>query len=540
MSSAAHVTIANLVRDRAEVMPDLDVLTFEHEGLVEARTYAQLWENGRRLAGALADLGLARGDRFALLLRNHPEFVEGMVASAILGTIFVPIDPRTKGEKLAFLLRHSACRGAICGDYAVEAALDSAASVPDLRWLLVVGDAATVPARAGAPAVHGLEDVLAGTVPDLPVSVTSETDPMQIMYTSGTTGDPKGVIVRHARFAAVSGHGEAVFAYRPGDRPYTGLSLTHGNAQFVTLAPSLNMGLRAVLSRRFTKSRLWDLAREHGCTSFTLLGGMATAIYSEPPRPDDADNPVRHVISAGMPGPIWWEFSERFGVAILEFYAAVEGGMTINPIGEGPIGSCGRVVPGLEARVVDPDGNDIPPGSPGEIWFRPADGSAPVVEYFDDLEASRRKIEGGWLRSGDVVRMDDDGWVFFEHRVGGEIRRNGEFVPPEFVAKAIAEHESIDDVCVYGIPASSGAAGEKDVVAAVVPVDAAAFEPEAVFAWCAQRLEPNMVPSLLQVVAEVPKTASEKPQERFLIKLLAEEPERVFRQESATTSEQEA
>src|SRR5664279_2862748 len=136
------------------------------------------------------------------------------------------------------------------------------------------------------------------------------------MYTSGTTADPKGVMIRHGRFVLSGRMGEQVFRYRHGDRPYTGLSLTHGNAQFVTMSPSLRMGLRAVFSRRFTKSRLWTVMRHYGCTTFSLLGGMATAIYSEPARPDDADNPVRFVVSAGMPKVIWEEFERRFGLEI--------------------------------------------------------------------------------------------------------------------------------------------------------------------------------------------------------------------------------
>lgn len=521
--------IANLVASRAETVPDLDVLTFDHEGQADVRTYAQLWENSQRIAGALAALGMQRGDRFGLLLFNHPEFVEAMVASAILGTVFVPIDPRAKGEKLAYLLRHSGCRGAICGDYALASALETGAGMEDFSWLLAVGSGGESAAGGSdTPMVASMQNVLAGPVPDLPIAVESETEPMQIMYTSGTTGDPKGVVVRHARFATVAGHGEAVFGYRPGDRPYTGLSLTHGNAQFVTLAPSLELGLRAVVSRRFSKSAFWDVIGRYGCTTFSLLGGMATALYSEPRRPGDAENPVRLVISAGMPRAIWADFAERFGVDVFEFYGAVDGGMTIKPVDEGPIGSCGRVAPGLLARVVDENGEDVPPGTPGELWFRPADGSEPVVEYWNDPDASAKKTEGGWIHSGDVVRMDADGWIFFEYRVGGGIRRNGEFVNPDFVEKVLAEHELVEDVFVYGVPAASGATGERDVVAAIVPVGEAGFDAEVVFDWCRRRLEPNSVPSYLQLVAEIPKTASEKPQERFLIERFEQDPEQVF------------
>src|SRR5258705_10359121 len=111
--------------------------------------------------------------------------------------------------------------------------------------------------------------------------------------------------------------------------------------------------MRCVMSRRFTKSRLWDIARRYGCTSFSLLGGMTTAVYSEPPKPDDADNPVRFVVSAGMPAAIWQAFERRFGMRIVEFYGAAEGGLTLNPFGSGPGGSIGKCVPRLQYRIAD-------------------------------------------------------------------------------------------------------------------------------------------------------------------------------------------
>ncbi|MFN8544416.1 MAG: AMP-binding protein, partial [Candidatus Binatia bacterium] len=313
-----------------------------------------------------------------------------------------------------------------------------------------------------------------------------------------------------------------LFRYQPDERPYTGLSFTHGNAQSVTLAPALSMGLRAVVSRRFTKSRLWDVCRRHGCTTFSLVGGMATAIYSEPARPDDADNPVRMVVSGGMPAGIWEAFEQRFAVQVLEFYGAMDGGgMAYKPIGEGPIGSFGKPMPGVEMQILDEDGRPCAPGVVGEICCRPGDGSAAAVEYHGNPEASAKKIRGGWNRSGDMGHADADGWLFFDYRAGGGIRRNGDFVNPGFVEKAIAEHPAVADVFVYGVPAASGAPGEKDVVAAIVPFDAAAFDPQAIFAACRRTLEPNFVPAFIQVVDEIPKTASEKPQERFLAAQLA-------------------
>jgi crotonobetaine/carnitine-CoA ligase len=531
MSERIPITIADLIEQKLPAHRDLDVLTFEHAGEAEVRTYGQLWENGQRVARMLQQRGLERGERIALLLLNHPEFVEVMVGAAIAGVEFVPIDSRARGARLAYMLRDSNCRGVICGEYALEGLLEATAHEVPVQWCCVLGGAVPQTTQRASFEIVPFDTVLHSPLHELaPRNVVTEpTTPMQVMYTSGTTGDPKGIVIPHARFMTVAGHGDTVFGYRRGDRPYTGLSLTHGNAQFATLATSLKMALRAVISRKFTKSQLWNIVRKHGCTTFTLLGGMATAIYSEPRRDDDANNPVRLIVSAGMPAAIWRAFEQRFGVDVLEFYAAMEGGMSLKPVGQGPIGSCGRVTPGLIAKVVDDDGNEVPPGTPGELWFRLESGPFPPVAYLNNPEASAKKTAGGWLHSGDIVRMNAEGWIFYEHRKGGGLRRNGEFIQPAFVEKTLAEHSSVDDVFVYGIPAENGAPGEKDIVAAIVVRDAQSFDPRTLLAWLKTRLEPNAVPTFIQRVTQIPKTASEKPQERFLVKLLKEKPESVTR-----------
>jgi crotonobetaine/carnitine-CoA ligase len=506
--------LADLVAIRAEQQPDLDVLTFEHlsldEGATsdEVRTFADLHDNANRIAAELVARGLEPGQRFGLMMGNHPEFVETMIAASVTGTVFVPIDPRGRGEKLAYQLADAGCRGLVCGDYSLPAISAVRASTP-IEWVLALGDI------SGSDDVAPLAAVLDAPRATVDVRLEGEDDPLQIIYTSGTTGDPKGVVFSNGRFGAYTMMG-LVAGYKPGDRPYTGLSLTHGNAQAVTLGPALGMGLRAVFSRGFTKSRLWDVCRAHGCTQFSLLGGMATAIYSEPPRPDDADNPVRFITSAGMPAAIWEAFESRFDVEILEWYAAVEGGLAVKPIGEGPIGSFGRPL-GVEMQVLDAGDAPCPTGQIGEICSRPLGREADPVEYFENPEASAAKTRGGWLRSGDMGHTDADGWFFFDYRKGGGIRHNGDFVNPGFVEKVVAEHPLVDDVFVYGVPAASGAPGEKDVVAVVVAAEGIAADWDAVFEACATGLEANFVPTYIQIVDEIPKTASEKPQERFLL-----------------------
>ena len=523
MRDRNELILADLILGRAEQRPDLDVLTFEHLSLDggaspdEVRTYAGLWTNATRLAAGLVRRGVRPGDRFAIMMRNHPEFIEAMVAASITGAVFVPIDPRTRGAKLAYMLARAGCAGVVCADYCLPDLDAVRGDAPDVRWVLAVDSGEARAPLATFRGVEPIADVLAAPAATVDVRIDTPEAPLQIMYTSGTTGDPKGIVGTNARFC-LAGMLGMLFGYQPDERPYTGLSFTHGNAQSVTLAPALTMSLRAVFSRRFTKSKLWDVCRTHGCTTFSLVGGMATAIYSEPPRPDDADNPVRMVTSGGMPAAIWEAFERRFDVKILEFYGAMDGGgMAYKPIGEGPVGSFGRPMPGVEMKVLDDVGNECPPGVVGEICCRPAGGGDVSVEYFGDPEASAKKIRGGWNRSGDMGHADADGWLFFDYRVGGGIRRNGDFINAGFVEKVIAEHPAVGDVFVYGVPAASGAPGEKDLVAALVPAAASPFDAASLFAACRARLEANSVPSYLQVVDEIPKTASEKPQERILM-----------------------
>lgn len=531
MTTLTENILANLIANRAAEMPDFDVLTIEGAGVCpdEVRNYRDLWDNGRRMAQVLLDLGVQPGHRFALLMANHAEFVEAMVAASIVGAVVVPIDPRAKGDKLHFMLENAQCSGAFVADYALGNLQPLRVTLPGLRWVMGF---ATNEGTCPLSDYPGFVDWVAAAptnAPDLPVLTTDPDSPLELIFTSGTTGDPKGIVLTNRRYCDTSLLAKRLFGYRDDDKLYSGLSLTHANAQIVTLGAALACKLRCVLSRRFTKSRLWNITRKYGATSFTLLGGMTTAVYAELPKPDDAENPVRFVVSAGMPAAIWGEFECRFNVQVLEFYGAAEGGLSFNHPGAGPVGSIGKVAPTLKHRVVDDLGNDVPRGVPGELLFRHANGDPFVVEYFGNPDASTKKCAGGWLHMGDVVHEDENGWLFFDYRKGNGIRRNGEFIDTTFIEKVIAESGLVDDVYVYGIASANLVPGEKDVVAAVVAKNAVTFDPQQLFESCRGKLDASLLPEFIQVLAQIPKTASEKPQDRFLIDAFKQDSHAVYR-----------
>jgi len=517
MTELNNFILADFFLGRAESKPDFEILTFTTSDSREdeIRSYGQIWENSQKLSATLRDRGLASLDSFAIMLRNHPEFIEGMAAASTLGAAFVPIDPRTKGLKLAFTLNNSESKGIICADYCIEQLMEVKDRVPGLEWIIVLGDTGESDAigdMSAFPDCISMAEIMQGPSVKVDRVVDNPDHPLEIIYTSGTTGDPKGVSIPNARLAGGTMAGPAL-QFIPGDRPYTGLSLTHGNAQSLTLFPAIGMDLPVVFSRKFTKSRLWDITRKYNCTVFNLLGGMTTAIYSEAIKADDGDNPVRMVLSAGMPAVIWEKFEKRFNVKIVELYAAVDGYGIFMNTGDGPIGSFGQIPDNSEFLIVDNDGDEVSHGEMGELIGRPTTGEV-KVEYFKNKEASEKKTAGGWVRTGDVCHRDEEGWFYFDFRKGGGIRHNGDFINPGFVEQVLAEHPDINDVFVYGVPSASGAPGEKDVVAAIVVTDG--FDQVSVLDLCKRELESNFIPAYLQVVDEIPKTASEKPQERFL------------------------
>jgi len=531
MGDSDQLILARMIEDWRGRDPDRRVLTFVEIGsdgqfLDDSRTYHQLWCNGQCVATALIEAGMEKGDRFAIMMQNHPEFVDAMVGSSIAGTILVPIDPRTRGRKLRYMLEFAECSGIVVADYALNHLAEVIDDLPHLRWIWVLGVN-----RLSIPELHrqtrDFADLMAAPVTDQAIRPEDPTEPMQMLYTSGTTGDPKAILASYARFGNVASLGPSI-GLREDDRPYSGLSLTHANAQLITLGNVLKMGLEGTFSRKFTKSRLWEITRKYNCTTFNLLGGMTTAIYSEPERPDDANNPVRYVLSAGMPAAIWEKFSRRFGVDIFEFYATAEGGLSMNPPGVGPVGSIGKPPPGMVARVVDEQDRECPPGVQGELVFRNADGSCPPVAYYKNPEASEAKTQGGWFRSGDIGHSDEDGWLYFDYRDGDAIRCNGDFINPAYIEKELAEHPDVDDVFAFGIQAASGVPGECDVVAAIVLSENASVAPRQLFSWASCHLERNSVPRFIQVLEEIPKTASEKPMKRFCQQYFHDRPDDVY------------
>lgn len=512
--------LSSVLAAQCSVSPDKEVFIFEYGDRGDERiTYAMLRDNALRIAREFKRIGIGPGDAFGIMMRNYPEFMYLLAAASLTGATAVPIDPRASGERLQYMLGFSGVHAVFTTEDVVSRITALRTDLPALRHIYLSRKVDV--ARGAHQQFPFLNEVLeTQSVPDAG-TVTAEPSgdnarALEIIFTSGTTGEPKGVVVKQDRFGSYALLAQLVWGYSPEDVLYTGLSFTHGNAQAVTMVPAIAMGVVAVISPQFTKSRIWDVCRKYGVTTFSLLGGMMSGIYNEPARPDDADNPVKVVISAGTPHSIWQAFEERFKVSIHEWYGAVEGGFAHKKPGEGPVGSFGKPLEGLmEMKVVDEQDRQCPPRVTGEILWKMAGEQAEVI-YYKNRKASEEKTRGGWLRTGDMGHTDEQGYFFFDYRKGGGLRRQGEFIQPDVIEKIIGEHPDVSEVFVYGIPATSGAPGESDLVAAIAPFQGRALDPAAIFRMCREKLTPNTVPSYIQIVNDIPKTISQKPLDSVL------------------------
>jgi carnitine-CoA ligase len=498
---------AQILAERARSDGGRVFLLFENQNI----RYAQMNERVNRVANGLRKLGIGGGDGVAIMMPNRPEWLYVFFAVQKLGAYVVPVNIALKGEGLSYIINHSEAKGL----FVASELFDSVAVIRHGLGLLkhVVVDTSEAPAGFSLPKdATSLEALMAApaTEPDAAI------DPNAIaclMYTSGTTGLPKGVVMR---YRALGMFGMFSGAYREGDILYTCLPLFHGNALFLTVMRALAGGFTVALSRRFSASRFWDEIRRHHATTFNALGAMIPILLKQPPRPNDADNPVRLVFSAATPAWAWEEFEKRFGVTIWEGYGAVDGGgfSLFNP-STAPKGSMGKAPPGVEAKVVDDNGNEVSTGETGNLVFRIDNPNARRVEYFKNSDASNAKIHGEWFQTGDMAYRDAEGNFYFADRKTDSMRRRGENISSYEVEKIVNQHPAVLESAAFGVPSELG---EDDVMIAVVTRPGAHVSSDELVRFCEERMAKFMVPRYIDFRESLPKTETHRVQKAVLKK----------------------
>jgi crotonobetaine/carnitine-CoA ligase len=480
------VNLAALLDEQATRFGDRVLATFEDATV----TYAGLADDAARFAGGLREVGIVEGDRVAVMMPNRAEFLSVWFGILKLGAIEVPLHSAARGPGIAHILETTGARAIVVdGDFLthVEPYLG------ELEHVVVLG--------------RGFDELMQSATPAGTLAVELRR-PASILFTGGTTGPPKGVVLTHGHNVNVARGTVETVRYAESDVLFTMFPLFHANAKYTTVVAALIAGARTVINQRFSASRFWDICRREGVTAFNGQGEMLRILLKQPQREGDADNPVRVVFGAAAQSQLVLEFEGRFGLSVLDVYGMTETGpITACTWDRRRPGSCGVPVPWYDVRLVDENDLDVPDDTTGEIVVRPKRPDVMMGGYWDNDAETLKSLRNLWFHTGDHARRDADGFYFFVARATDSIRRRGENVSAWEVERVLADHPKILEAAVYGLPSELGG---QEVMVAVVTRPEAEITPEELLGFCTGKMPYFAVPRFVRFVDELPKSHAQR------------------------------
>jgi crotonobetaine/carnitine-CoA ligase len=502
-------TVPDLLGERVARSPEKVAMVFERRGHVREYTYAELGDAVARVASGLAGLGVGEEDKVVLHLANCPEFVFTFLALARIGAVGVPSNTANRAEELTHILGFSDAKLLVTSREYVELFGEVLPQTTGIERIVVTDD--------DAPAPHvPFRSLLESVAQCDAVTVGSEA-PLEIIFTSGTTSRPKGVVLTHANWLWSGERATHWLRIDDRDRLLTALPLFHVNAQSFTLMASLTVGATAIFLDAYSASSFLEQVRRHGATHTSIVAMLLRTLLAQPASSDDAVHSLRRVSYAiNVPTPEKDEFERRFAVELLNGYGLSEAmtEVTVCPVyGEKRWPSIGQPAFGREVRVVDEAGEEVEQGDVGEITVRGVPGRTIMKEYYKDPEATARTIVDGWLHTGDNGYFDEAGYLYFFDRRKDMIKRAGENVSASEVELVLSDHPAIAVAAVIGIP---DAIRDEAVMAFIVAEPGTTLTIEEVVEHCQQRLARFKVPTVIEFHEQLPTTSIGKVEKRQL------------------------
>lgn len=505
MDIVGNRTLRDLWDDLAAHSGNRVFLDFEDRtGRPATYTYGQFDRLINRTANFLRSLGVGPGDAVAVQLANCPELLQVQFGLAKLGALFVPLHPRAGAPECADAVERTSARAVVCEP---DLAPAYGPGRIEVDHVVVARGAGPLPGTiAFEPARDAQPEVLAD-----PPALTGDTDAC-VVFTSGTTARPKGVLVSHTNMLFSGLFVDWQVGLRPADRLATTMPACHVNFQLNALMPVLTAGATLIALERYSARRFWRQVCDYEATVVQSIAMMVRTQLMQPEADWERRHHVREVLYyLPITDAEKARFEERFNTRILNSYGTSEllvGVITDPPVGERRWPSIGRVGLGYEARIAAEDGTEAAPGVVGEIQVRGVPGRTVMKGYLDDPEATAAAYApGGWMRTGDLGHTDQDGWFYFADRRTHLIKRSGENISPAEVEAVLALHPGIVEAAVIGV---SDPIHDQAVMAYVVPVAGARPTAAEVRAHCRAHLAEFKVPTIVEFVDALAQTGSFK------------------------------
>ncbi len=506
------LNLSILLEASARELPDRSAIVLGPTRL----TYAQVNAMANQIAGALTAGGLKPGDRVALSCPNVPYFAVVYFGILKAGGTVVPLNVLLKGREIAYHLQDSGARFYFCfeGTDALpmgQQGHEGFEATEGCETMVVL--TADPKGQSPLPGVPTLGEFIAGQPPTFDTVQRPSDATAVILYTSGTTGQPKGAELTHVNMLLNARLADSMYPPHPHDVHLLTLPLFHSFGQTVQMNGGFYRGATLALMPRFDPAQALQLMQDEKVTLFAGVPTMYWALLNHPGAEQDYDLPaiaerLRIAMSGGaaLPVEILERFEERFGVRILEGYGLSETSpvATFNRVDGSKPGSVGTAVWGVEVRVVDAEDKPVPTGETGEILIR---GHNVMKGYLGRPEATAHSLRGGWLHTGDVGRLDEDGYLYIVDRVKDMIIRGGYNVYPRELEEVLLTHPAVSLAAVIGVPEPS--LGE-EVKAFVILKDGAQATPEQIIAWSREQMAAYKYPRQVEIRQSLPMTATGK------------------------------
>lgn len=494
-------TVRELVERQAALQPDA-IFAIDGDGR-SAITYSELTRTCRRVATLLQSLGSQPGETVSVVMPNGMQTLRLLLGAMHGGWCVNPINLLSQPEQLRYVLGHSDCKVVIVSAEWEQSVRTMLAGI-DREIALVVKE----------PDADDLPELETTTPPP-------ESEALALlMYTSGTTGVPKGVMLSQANLAANALAISAEHCLGPKDRVLAVLPLYHINAFAVTMLAPLAHGGSLAMPAKFSAARFWAQASERQCSWINVVPTMISYLLEGPTPPPDQ---VAHIsfcrsASAALPAEHLMAFEKKFGIGVIETMGLTE---TVAPAFSNPLavtqrklGSVGRAS-GCEARVIDANQAPLPDGETGEITIR---GPNVMRGYYKNEEATRATfLPDGWLRTGDLGHRDSDGFFFVTGRIKELIIKGGENIAPREIDEVLLRHPAVQDGAAVGIPDRHYG---QEIMACVVLRSGHALDDATLRDFCSKHLGPYKTPKVIRFVTELPRGPSGKVQRLKLVDLI--------------------